>query len=223
MVPGTGQADTPFSSGRLTSLPHAHHAVAGFHRKAPEPSCPSLGVRAVGGEKLGFTPRTWTWLQGGLEGLRKGLKDLKLWARRPSGRLPSMSAGAPASHRCPPLWNRAGVLQMLPKLPASPRHRCSGCWGDHALCWPQLPLQPATLSLPPSHSLSSFALSLFLAVPLEEPEALTLSLCFQDFRKYEEGFDPYSMVRNDSPPLGSKPRSRGPGVMVYLVVMPSGL
>lgn len=24
-------------------------------------------------------------------------------------------------------------------------------------------------------------------------------LCFQDFRKYEEGFDPYSMVRGDSP------------------------
>uniref|UniRef100_A0A452DTK0 Harmonin n=1 Tax=Capra hircus TaxID=9925 RepID=A0A452DTK0_CAPHI len=33
----------------------------------------------------------------------------------------------------------------------------------------------------------------------------------QDFRKYEEGFDPYSMVRDDSPPLGSKPRSRGRG------------
>ena len=123
MKNGTGHwasTDTPFSSGCLTSLPHAHHAVAGLHRKAPEPSRPSLGVRAVGGEKLGFTPRTWTWLQVGLEGLRKGLKDLKLWARRPSGRLPSTSAGAPASHRCPPLWNMAGVLQKLPKLPASP-------------------------------------------------------------------------------------------------------
>lgn len=79
-------------------------------------------------------------------------------------------------------------------------------------------------SLPASrHSLSSFTLSLFPAVPLEEPEALTRSLCFQDFRKYEEGFDPYSMVRDDSPPLGSKPRSRGRGVVVYLVAMPSGL
>lgn len=79
-------------------------------------------------------------------------------------------------------------------------------------------------SLPASrYSLSSFTLRLFPVVPLEEPEALTLSLCFQDFRKYEEGFDPYSMVRDDSPPLGSKPRSRGPGVVVYLVAMPSGL
>ena len=71
---------------------------------------------------------------------------------------------------------------------------------------------PATLSLPPSHSLSSFTLSLVPAGPLEEPEALTLSLCFQDFRKYEEDFDPYSMVRDDSPALGSKPRSRGGGL-----------
>uniref|UniRef100_A0A8C0L0J0 Harmonin n=1 Tax=Canis lupus dingo TaxID=286419 RepID=A0A8C0L0J0_CANLU len=32
--------------------------------------------------------------------------------------------------------------------------------------------------------------------------ALTHSLRFQDFRKYEEGFDPYSMVRDHSPPQG---------------------
>lgn len=36
--------------------------------------------------------------------------------------------------------------------------------------------------------------------------------CFQDFRKYEEGFDPYSMVRENSPTLGSNPRNGGGGL-----------
>lgn len=86
-------------------------------------------------KSLASPPRTSTWIPVGLEGLRKGLKDLKLWATFSKAAQTTLtSAGAPASHRCPPLQNstgsRAGVLQMLPKLPASPRHRCSGCWGD---------------------------------------------------------------------------------------------
>uniref|UniRef100_A0A452VGH1 USH1 protein network component harmonin n=1 Tax=Ursus maritimus TaxID=29073 RepID=A0A452VGH1_URSMA len=45
-------------------------------------------------------------------------------------------------------------------------------------------------------------------IPLRKPKelysvALTPSLRLQDFRKYEEGFDPYSMVRENSPPPGN--------------------
>ena len=214
--------DTPFSSGCLTSLPHAHHAVAGFHRKTPKLYHPSLGARAVGGQKLGFTPRTWTWLQVG-EGLRKGLKDLKLWARRPSARLPRpprcQQVPLPATDAHPSRTVQGPGLGsfkcflsflLLPDIDALAAGATSLLPASPMLA--TAASLPATLSLPPSHSLSSFTLSLFPAGPLEEPEALTLSLCFQDFRKYEEGFDPYSMVRDDSPALGSKPRSRGGGL-----------
>lgn len=55
--------------------------------------------------------------------------------------------------------------------------------------------------------------------------ALTPSLCFQDFRKYEEDFDPYSMVRDKSPPLGSNPRNGDGGlqcVQWWYVLSPVG-
>lgn len=78
----------------------------------------------MGGEKLGFTPRTSTWIPVSLEGLRKGLKDLKLWATFSKAAQTTLtSQQVPCQPQMPPLQNstgsRAGVLQMLPKLPAT--------------------------------------------------------------------------------------------------------
>lgn len=150
-------------------------------------------------KSLASPPRTSTWIPVGLEGLRKGLKDLKLWATFSKAAQTTLtSAGAPASHRYPPLQNstgsRAGVLQMLPKLHQPPRHRCSGCWGDQPP--PHIPHAGHSCPLTPPLSpclpaiLSSFTLRLFPVVPLEEPEALTLSLCFQDFGNMRKASTP---------------------------------
>lgn len=74
-----------------------------------------------------------------------------------------------------------------------------------------LPLSRPQLLPTPAHlwplesgslALSAACLSFICSVP---PWLLLTILkpflCFQDFRKYEEGFDPYSMVRGNSPAL----------------------
>uniref|UniRef100_A0A2K5L6F8 Harmonin n=1 Tax=Cercocebus atys TaxID=9531 RepID=A0A2K5L6F8_CERAT len=45
--------------------------------------------------------------------------------------------------------------------------------------------------------------------PTDDPDGGTEEQGEQDFRKYEEGFDPYSMVRDDSSLLGEKPQEQG--------------
>lgn len=73
-------------------------------------------------------------------------------------------------------------------------------------------LAPPTLSSTSDpFASSSSALSLFPAVTLRKISsvALTPTLCFQDFRKYEEGFDPYSMVRQNAPPPGESSQECG--------------
>lgn len=105
---------------------------------------------------------------------------------------------------------------MLAELPASPLAGLLGLLGLPASSLHPHPghIWPPTLSLISyPFTTSSSALSLLPAVTLRElySVALTPSLRLQDFRKYEEGFDPYSMVREKSPPPGSNPRNVGRG------------
>lgn len=98
---------------------------------------------------------------------------------------------------------RVRTIQRHPQLPAAPL--TAELWLlERWASWPHPLSGPQLAPCSPLFTQSSFALCLFPAVTLSGLcwVALTLPLCFQDFRKYEEGFDPYSMVRDNSPPPG---------------------
>lgn len=186
--------------------------------------CPSLGSEHW--VKNGPSPQSLNLaLKEHLEEIREGLKDLRLWAAfsKADGGCSDhldISRSACQSHSATPLqqcrvqgwtppnacvasgFRRAGVLCLL-GIPASSLHL--------HLC----PIWPPTLSPTSDPFASSFsALSWFPAMTLRKISsvALTPTLCFQDFRKYEEGFDPYSMVSENAPPPGESSQECGWGL-----------